>query len=86
MASYGKSAHRWSGFPGGYCQDCGTESAMEDAIHCRECWVPCCPEDDEINPEPKLCAKHQLWADANATCPPDPELVKKFHATYPQGE
>jgi hypothetical protein len=28
--------HRWSGYPGCYCQDCGMEDGMEIAIGCGD--------------------------------------------------
>lgn len=32
--------HRWSGWPGAYCLDCGGEHWLELALGCADCYVP----------------------------------------------
>ena len=76
------SAHRWSGWPGAYCLDCGSESAIESAIQCPACYVPCCDEEEERDPVTRLCPQHDLWSRALATCPADQDLAREYNATY----
>ena len=56
--------HRWSGFPGGYCLDCGAESAMENAM--GQGWVqppfPVFPG-GEPSPEKWKSEKHKLMVE-----------------------
>ncbi len=71
--------HRWSGFPGAFCLDCGNENCMENALCCSKCYI-----DLDNNPSnDKLCDEHALWSKALETCPPNQELVKEFNAKYP---
>lgn len=56
--------HRWSGWPGAYCLDCGIEDVMEFALFCSKCQVPTYP--GEYNDVMTLCPEHKEWA--NTPC------------------
>ena len=73
--------HRWSGWPGAYCMDCGSEDVMESALFCEDCRVPACPEDTF---DQKLCPMHQAWADALAACPPTKEAIELLRSNFPE--
>jgi hypothetical protein len=47
--------HRWSGWPGAYCLDCGAEDPIEAALACLDCHVKL----DDSEPETKLCNEHE---------------------------
>jgi hypothetical protein len=51
--------HRWSGWPGAYCLDCGANDPLEAAPSCHDCKVPTYPGefDDVIT----LCLEHASW-------------------------
>jgi hypothetical protein len=55
--------HRWSGWPGAWCLDCGISDWSEEATCCRDCDIgyPGATE--------KLCEVHQKMADASVGCP-----------------
>ena len=65
-----QQVHRWSGWPGAYCLNCGTEDPMESAISCPDCYIPVCEEDQTERPDWKLCPEHQRWFNTHKTCPP----------------
>lgn len=68
--------HRWSGYPGAYCLQCGNSDVTEDAINCSDChWTGGPYGMDEHTP----CDLHQAMYDAMATCPPDPDKVKALN-------
>ena len=48
--------HRWSGWPGAWCLDCGDEDVLEHAMNCGECHVPYGPEDEDQ--KTRLCVAH----------------------------
>jgi hypothetical protein len=52
------SGHRWSGWPGAWCLDCGCEHNLEYALACPDCIIPCCPEDDARGMPTRLCPEH----------------------------
>lgn len=59
--------HRWSGWPGAYCLDCGTEEVVQYALACNACHVQL-GEDEQPT---KLCPEHEEWATLNESgCPP----------------
>lgn len=50
------STHRWSGWPGAWCLNCGQPDLLEEALAgCTECRIPCPPEDFEMY----ICPIHQ---------------------------
>lgn len=68
--------HRWSGWPGAFCLDCGTPHGLEDALLCSECRLPDGP--DGRRQEVKLCEAHAAWE--RLSCPPDPDDLEKLNA------
>lgn len=61
-------SHRWSGWPGAYCQDCGVGDVIESAICCRDCVMPSGPGDP---PDTTLCVLHEAEAQyVTSGCPP----------------
>jgi hypothetical protein len=57
--------HRWSGWPGAYCLDCGADDPIEAALGCHDCKVPTYPGefDDVIT----LCPEHASWVRSCST-------------------
>lgn len=53
MTSAKKIGHRWSGWPGAWCLDCGIGDPIE------ECLAEC---NAENGGEPIICPKHQMTA------------------------
>lgn len=47
--------HKWSGWPGAWCLDCGVECLIEAAICCQACQIHLGPEDTF---EEYLCSDH----------------------------
>jgi hypothetical protein len=68
--------HRWSGWPGAWCLDCGTEDQNEICVAVHDDWAMCieghfmCEEDHA----PVLCKVH-----VNGPCP---EPGSKRHDPY----
>lgn len=70
--------HNWSGFPGGYCLNCGNESAVEDLLCCRDCVVD--PADEYGVRILTYCPLHEAWLAAlESGCPPEPGLVREVN-------
>ena len=67
--------HRWSGWPGAYCMNCGIPHGLEEALHCRECH---CPMPGDPDQEMRLCAAHT--AVQALPCPPTGEQVIEANA------
>jgi len=49
--------HRWSGWPGAWCMDCGCSDPMELAVGCRDCFTHCYPGAEQEGPE-RFCDEH----------------------------
>jgi hypothetical protein len=64
-------AHSWVlGWPGNFCTRCGLDDPVEVSLGCPQCYVPCSPEDEERDPQPRVCAECQpRWDAAKAPCP-----------------
>ena len=67
-------SHRWSGWPGAWCLDCGDEDVFEHAMFCHECHLPYGPED--THQETRLCTVHA------ATLRECPEPGSRRHDPY----
>lgn len=59
--------HKWSGWPGAFCQECGNSDPFEDANACRDC--------DTI--AGRFCDYHKAFIDAMQTCPPTKEAIQR---------
>jgi hypothetical protein len=58
--------HRWSGWPGAFCLNCGQDDTTEAALACDDCYVPCCDEEMAADPVDRFCAEH---APTECPCP-----------------
>lgn len=48
--------HRWSGWPGAWCLDCGVADPAEESLTCADC------NDGFPNDEPTFCKRHRPTA------------------------
>jgi hypothetical protein len=74
------SGHRWSGWPGAWCLDCGCECNLESAICCPDCYVPSCPEEEAKDSVTRLCPEHLSTQEATDCTEPG----SKRHDPYAQ--
>jgi hypothetical protein len=48
--------HRWSGWPGAWCLDCGIEDPLEVTLSCPDCDIKCGPNDPATD---EMCEAHR---------------------------
>jgi len=63
--------HRWSGWPGAWCLDCGCEDPREIALA-----LGSCDENGRVNVDPKLL---ECQEPGSKRCDPYASLVPKQH-------
>lgn len=77
--------HRWSGWPGAWCLDCGVEDPVESALGCPNCDLRCFDGDTASD---EMCTEHKAYAQAVKNCPEpnshrfDPYYKAKTHKGY----
>ena len=83
--------HRWSGWPGAFCWDCGIADAMEEALGCTECVFEFAQDSrEEVVTEmrpPALCAIHAAQAAfVRSGCPPTAEATNAYQRVLKEQE
>lgn len=75
--------HRWSGWPGAYCMDCGNPEPTEEALFCKDgCDLKAYSGDTASD---TMCRMHTAWAEClQSGCPPTKEAIEKLRAEFPQ--
>lgn len=54
-----EKGHNWSGWPGAFCQKCGTEDALENAMALN--WVNIYPDENNTPVETWISVQHKEY-------------------------
>jgi hypothetical protein len=70
-----RDRHRWSGWPGAYCQECGVEDAAENAL--GQNWITF-ESDDSITWKDPLLREYVTYLNTHCLADATPEEIEQY--------